>query len=143
MNSLSLLIFIIAENISLATLLSLAVAALPSPVRCRHSLLPTSVDCYFLQQAKPMRQFCHRPRYPPPPPSSTIFHLTPNLFCSPLHRHRHPSVDCCLYDVSSALTTDTHGPGASRLSDSGHNTSSTKLGLGWERLWLLLWRRLQ
>jgi hypothetical protein len=74
---------------------------------------------------------------PPTNPPAIIFHLTPNLICSPLHRHRHPSVDFCLYGGSSALMTDTPGPGVSRLLDTGHNTGSTKLGLGWERLWRL------
>jgi len=48
-------------------------------------------------------------------------------------------VDCCLYGGFSALMTITDGTGVSHLLDTGHNTGSTKLGLGCEWLWLLLW----
>ena len=135
MISSSSLIFIVTKNISLAMLSSLAAAASPSPVQCRRSPLPTLVDCYFCTTGKGSRS-------PPTPPPLTIFHFTPNLICSSLHHHHHPLVDCCLYGGSSVLMTNTHGPGVSRLSDTGHNTGSTTLGLGWEQLWLLLRRRL-
>jgi len=137
MISSSSLIFIVTKNISLAMLSSLAAAAWPSPVQCRRSPLPTLVDCYFCMTGKGSRS-------PPTTPPLTIFHLTLNLICSSLHRHRHPSVDCCLYGGSSVLMTDTCGLGASCLSNTGHNTGSVKLGLGWERLrWLRRLRRLR
>ena len=138
MISLLSLIFIVAKNITLATLSSLA-AVLPLTVQCHRPPLPTSVDCFFYGRQSQRDDFVIG--HAPPPPSSTSL-LT--SFVRPSHRHCHPLVDCCSYGGSSALMTDTHGPSASHLSDTGqHNTGSAKLGLGWEQLRLLLRRRLQ
>ena len=113
MISSSSLIFIIAKNISLEMLSSLAAAVSPSPVQCRLSPPATSVDCYIYDRQSQRDDFVIGRAPPPTPPHLPPHpHLTPNFICSPLHCHRHPSVDCCLYGGSSALMTDTRGLGA-------------------------------